>query len=254
MTVAIDTEELEAKVKEMYRQVAENPAGAYHFETGRTLAEQLGYDARILDRLPAGAVESFAGVGHFFDLADLSKGEWVIDLGSGSGMDTFYAAELVGPSGGVVGVDFTQAQLEKARRLANGTRVEFREGRIEQVPAPSGTFDCVISNGVINLSADKARVFAEAARLLCTGGRLVVADIVSEQRLNDTIVANTDLWASCIGGAEQEDSYRQAVEAAGLHVRLIRRNRYGFLSESARNASSRYGVKSVSLLAIKPSR
>jgi ubiquinone/menaquinone biosynthesis C-methylase UbiE len=194
-------------------------------------------------------------VGHFFDLADLQPGETVVDLGSGSGMDVFYAAGLVGPTGRVVGIDFTPEQLAKARTLATEagvTQVELREGRIEQLPLDDASVDCVISNGVINLCADKAAVFAEAARVLRPGGRLAIADIVSEKQLVDAIVCNADLWASCIGGAAQEESYVSAVESAGLVVEVIRSNPYKFISEQALNASDKYGVKSVSLLATKP--
>src|ERR671937_2475120 len=138
MTITVDTTELVEKVQRMYRAVANEPDGAYHFELGRPLAERLGYPAQILDRIPVGAIESFAGVGYFFDLAELRDGEHVIDLGSGSGMDVFFAATQVGPTGRVVGVDFTAEQLAKARRLADQggfDRVELREGRIERVPA-----------------------------------------------------------------------------------------------------------------------
>src|SRR5262245_52075093 len=109
----VDARELETKVKDMYRHVAEQPEGKYHFEMGRPLAARLGYPADVLDRIPEGAIESFAGVGYFFDLAELASGESVIDLGSGSGMDAFFAAERVGESGSVLGVDFTVEQLEK---------------------------------------------------------------------------------------------------------------------------------------------
>jgi hypothetical protein len=118
MATAVDTQELEAKVKDMYKHVAEQPEGKYHFEMGRPLAERLGYPGGVLDRIPDGAIESFAGVGYFFGLADLREGEAVIDLGSGSGMDVFFAAERVGGSGTVVGVDFTTEQLDKSRHLA----------------------------------------------------------------------------------------------------------------------------------------
>jgi ubiquinone/menaquinone biosynthesis C-methylase UbiE len=179
----------------------------------------------------------------------------VLDLGSGSGTDAFAAAHLVGHSGRVVGVDFTREQLEKARQLAAATGldqvVEFWERRIEILPMADGAFDCVISNGVINLSADKEKVFAEAARVLRPGGRLAVADIVTEQQLTDAIVGNAELWASCIGGAAQQDTYRAMIESAGLAVREVRRNDYAFISDQARGASSRYGVKSISLLATK---
>lgn len=251
---AVDTRELEAKVRDMYRHVAEEPQGKYHFELGRPLADRLGYTAEVLDQVPAGAIESFAGVGFFFDLAGLREGEQVIDLGSGSGMDALFAAQLVGPAGRVVGIDFTAEQLGKARRLAGEAgfaQVEFRDGRIESLPAEDESFDCAISNGVINLSPQKEAVFAEAARVLRPGGRLAIADIVSEQQLKESIVCDADLWASCIGGAAQEDAYREAIEAAGLRVEEIRENPYEFISDQALSAGAKYGVKSVSLLAVK---
>ncbi|HZD68087.1 MAG TPA: methyltransferase domain-containing protein [Actinomycetes bacterium] len=257
MSSRVNAEELATRVRDMYRHVAQQPHAGYHFELGRQLAVRLGYAIDLLDRIPAGAVESFAGVGYFFDLADLGEGDAVIDLGSGAGMDAFYAAQLVGPSGRVVGIDFTIQQLDKARRLAADAGlhwVEFREGRIERPPADDHSADCVISNGVINLSPDKQEVFAQAARLLRPGGRLAVADIVTERQLSDAIVANAELWASCIGGAAQQDAYHRAIEAAGLRVAEVRRNAYEFVSAQARNATAAYGVKSVSLLAVKPSR
>jgi arsenite methyltransferase len=252
----VDVTDLEIKVKDMYRKVAEQPGGAYHFEMGRPLAERLGYPAELLDRIPAGAIDSFAGVGYFLDLADLRSGERVLDLGSGSGMDSFAAATLVGSSGGVIGVDFTAEQLAKARRLAiqvGATQVEFREGRIESLSSiDDGSVDCVISNGVINLAPDKDRVFAEAVRALRPGGRLAIADIVTERQLTDAIVCNADLWASCIGGAAQQDTYATAIEDAGLRIELVRQNAYQFISEQALGASEKYGVRSISLLAVKP--
>jgi arsenite methyltransferase len=250
----VDAQELETKVKDMYRHVAEEPEGKYHFELGRSLAEHLGYPSDVLDRIPDGAIESFAGVGYFFDLAGLSEGEQVIDLGSGSGMDVFFAADRVGETGAVVGVDFTTEQLAKARGLAEDagrSQVEFREGRIEQLPAEDGSFDCVISNGVINLAPEKAAVFAEAARVLKPGGRLAIADIISEEQMKESTVCDADLWASCIGGAAQRDVYRAAIEGAGLRIAELRENPYEFISDRARDASAKYGVKSVSLLAEK---
>ena len=254
MATTLDTAELESKVKQMYREVAEEPDREYHFEVGRPLADRLGYPGEVLDRVPEGAVESFAGVGYFFDLAGLDPGETVIDLGSGSGMDVFFAAIQVGDAGKVIGVDFTAEQLAKARELADESgfsQVEFREGRIEALPAADGSVDCAISNGVINLSPQKDRVFAEVARVLRPGGRMALADIVSEQQLKESIVCDASLWASCIGGAAQEDEYREAIESAGLEIEQLRTNPYEFISERARDASSKFGVKSVSLLARK---
>jgi arsenite methyltransferase len=252
MVVTVDTTALEEKVQRMYRAVAREPDGDYHFELGRALAEHLGYPADVLDRLPGGAIESFAGVGYFFELADLRPGERVVDLGSGSGMDVFFACTLVGAQGGVVGVDFTPEQLAKAASLGVAfPQAEFRAGRIERLPVEDESADCVISNGVINLSPEKETVFREAARVLRPGGRLAIADIVSEHQLKDSIVCDADLWASCIGGAAQEDAYREAIEAACLTIEDLKTNPYDFISERARNASAKYGVKSVSLLARK---
>ena len=167
------------------------------------------------------------------------------------------SAGLVGPTGRVVGVDITTEQLTKARRLAAEAgmeHVEFRQGRIENLPADDESFDCVISNGVVNLSPDKQRVFAETARVLRPGGRLSIADIVTTRQLTEAIVSNADLWASCIGGATQHDTYRNLIEAAGLTTTATRVNPYGFLSTQARNASETYGVHSISVLATKTHR
>ena len=255
MTVRVDTKELESKVKEMYRQVAENPHGEFHFEMGRTMAERLGYSPADLDRIPREAIESFAGVGYFFHLADLENGEAVVDLGSGSGMDSFLAARKVGHTGRVVGIDMTDQQLAKAERLritGGFENLAFRMGYIEATPCDRESFDCVISNGVINLAVDKGKVFREAARLLKRGGRLAIADIVTEAQLPEGVVCNATLWAACIGGAGQEDAYRADIEAAGFRVEKLQANpEYQFISDNAKGAARKWGVKSVSVLATK---
>lgn len=258
MQAPFDPKVLEDKVKAMYRSVAENPHGEFHFELGRPLAERLGYDPAILDGIPAEAIESFAGVGYFFHLAGLKPGETVVDLGSGSGMDTFIAALKVGPAGRVIGVDMTEEQLRKAERLRDSAglaNVEYVKAHIEDIPLPDACADAVISNGVINLATDKARVFAEASRLLRPGGRLAIADIVTELQLSEKIVCSATLWAACIGGAAQQDVYRHQIEAAGLALITTEDNRsYQFISDSARGATQKYGVKSVSILARKPQK
>jgi arsenite methyltransferase len=157
-----DPKELEAKVKAMYRSVAEDPHGEFHFEMGRALAERLGYPRADLDRIPAEAIESFAGVGYYFDLVGVKEGETVIDFGSGSGMDTFIAALKVGPRGKVIGVDMTDEQRTKAERLRDRdgfTNVTYIKAYIDNVPIGDASADVVISNGVINLATDKAAVF-----------------------------------------------------------------------------------------------
>ena len=248
----VDGERLEAKVKQMYRLVARGEAAAMHFPVGRRLAEHLGYSEELLDAVPAEALASFAGVGHHLDLAALAPGEAVLDLGSGSGTDVFCAARLVGESGRVVGVDITDAQLEKAARLRDRdgfAQVEFVEARIEELPFPDASFDAVISNGVINLSPLKGRVFAEAARVLRPGGRLAIADIVSGRALKERTRRNVELWAACIAGAIPRTNYLEALSTQGLEVEKVRTNDYRFVSERALNACSTYEVESISLVA-----
>jgi arsenite methyltransferase len=250
----LDTTDLESRVKTMYELVATEPHQQFHFETGRGLAERLGYLPTNLDRIPAAAIDSFAGVGYVFDLATLTEGETVLDLGSGSGTDSFLAALAVGPTGTVIGVDMTPAQLTKARALAAGWgNVTFLDGYIEQPPVRDGSCDSVISNGVINLAPDKHAVFAAAARALRHGGRLAIADIVTAVQLPEGITCDAALWAACIGGAMQRDRYTDGIEAVGFHIDTVLENtEYRFVSDRASNATTRYGVTSISLLAHRP--
>jgi arsenite methyltransferase len=249
----LDTADLTQRVKEMYQEVALHPQNEFHFETGRPLAERLGYPAADLDRIPAAAIDSFAGVGYFFDLAAIAPGEVVLDLGSGSGTDAFIAALAAGEGGSAIGVDMTDEQLAKARSLAEQAaieNVEFRKGQIEDVAVDPGSVDCVISNGVINLSPDKAAVFAAAAAALRPGGRLAIADIVTATQLPEGVTCDASLWAACIGGAMQRDLYLEAIQAAGFEIATVRENdKYRFISDRADNATQKYGVTSISLLA-----
>ncbi len=192
-----DASALRAEVREKYRQVATDPGADYHFHTGRALAHRLGYDAAIVDALPERAVESFAGVGNPFSLRPLEPGEQVIDIGSGAGFDSFVAARQVGSEGAVVGVDMTVEMLAKSRHtaaeLAVGN-VEFREGLAEALPLEDGWADVVISNGVINLCADKRAVFAEIHRVLRPGGWLQFADIANGRPVPPEASRDVDLW------------------------------------------------------------
>jgi arsenite methyltransferase len=252
----VDVQDLERRVKHVYREVALRPERTYHFEMGRPLAERLGYPAELLDQVPAAALASFAGVGYYIDLAAPAPGERVLDLGSGSGTDSFALSHLVGARGYVTGLDMTDEQLAKAELLraqAGRENVEFVRGYIQDPPLPDQSVDLVVSNGVINLVPDKAAVFRAAARLLAPGGRLALADIVSERPLTEAITCNAELWASCIGGATQVDAYLGAIEEAGLQVSALHENPdYQFLSASAQDATRTYGIKSISLLAVRP--
>src|SRR5216684_2101496 len=250
----VDRDVLETQVKEMYRQVAREEEAQLHFAVGRPLALRVGYPDELLDAIPAEALASFAGVGYHLDLAALAQGAEVLDLGAGSGTDAFCAALQVGSSGRVVGVDFTDEQIEKAIRLRDRdgfAQVEFVEASIDALPFADATFDVVISNGVVNLSPVKHRVFAEAARVLRPGGRLAIADIVSGRALKERTRRNVELWAACIAGAIPRRSYLEALEAAGFRVGESRTNDYNFISERALDACSTYGVESISLTALR---
>lgn len=193
----VDAESLRAEVRDKYRAVAADPAGAYHFHTGRPLTARLGYDANVVDALPDAAVESFAGVANPFALRRLGEGERVVDVGSGAGFDSFVAAGQVGPEGRVVGVDMTPEMLAKSRataELLDLASIEFREGLAEALPVADGWADVVISNGVINLCADKRAVFAEIFRVLRPGGVVQFADIANGRPVPAEALRDIDLW------------------------------------------------------------
>jgi arsenite methyltransferase len=195
--LVVDVDTLREQVREKYREVAVEPNAEYHFHTGRPLARKLGYDAAIVDALPDRAVESFAGVGNPFSIRMIEAGERVVDVGSGAGFDSFVAASLVGAEGRVVGIDMTPEMLDKSRSTAARLRfahVEFREGFAEALPVEDGWADVVISNGVINLCADKRAVFAEIHRVLRTGGVLQFADIANGRPVPPEALRDIDLW------------------------------------------------------------
>ncbi|MEQ8834001.1 MAG: methyltransferase domain-containing protein [Miltoncostaeaceae bacterium] len=252
----VDPVELRDHVMRLYEDLARGPGGGFPIEAGRPLAERLGYPPAELDLVPAGAVESFAGAGYHLDLAAPDAGDSVLDLGSGSGTDSFIAAGRVGPEGRVLGIDMTPAQVEKARALAREggfAPCEFREGSIEEPGLEPVSFDCVISNGAVNLSPRKTSVFASAALALRAGGRLAMSDIVTEHRLPGEVSRDPSLWAAGVGGAMRGEDLRGAIESAGLRVEEWRTNGvHRSLSDGAGEAVSALGLTGVSLLAVKP--
>ena len=195
----VDPAQLREQVKSKYRDVAIDPHGDYHFHTGRPLARRLGYDSSVVDAMPDVAVESFAGVANPFSTQRLAAGERVVDAGSGAGFDCFIAAQQVGPDGRVIGIDMLDEILAKSRNSAEqiGLRnVEFREGLLENMPVEDGWADVVISNGVINLCADKKQVFQEIWCVLRPGGRLQFADIANSKPVPAAALRNIDLWTA----------------------------------------------------------
>jgi arsenite methyltransferase len=181
-------------------------------------AEAIGYAKSDLERIPKEAIMGL-GCGSPTAVASLRKGEVVLDLGSGSGIDVFIAAGKVGPKGRVIGVDMTKEMVGRAKRLAkaNGYRnVEFRLGEIEKLPVDDGSVDTIISNCVINLSTDKDKVFREALRVLKPGGRLTISDIVSEKPVPAALKDDLDAWSSCIAGALVKRDYLGRMTDAGF--------------------------------------
>jgi arsenite methyltransferase len=194
----LDLGRLRSAIQEEYAEVAHNPTKGYHFHVGRDHALRLGYDRAALDRLPDSVVESAVPIGNPFALGRLAPGERVVEVGSGAGMDAILAAWQVGPTGQVVGVDMTDAMLEKARAgaaEAGVTNVEFREGLAEHLPVEDSWADVVISNGVINLCPDKEAVYREVFRVLKPGGRIQIVDTAVKEAVPEDSREDVELWA-----------------------------------------------------------
>jgi arsenite methyltransferase len=194
--VGIDLALLKSEIQKTYAAVSQEPDRDFIFPTGRGWAEDLDYPPE-LGNVPESAVESFAGVANPFSLGRLATGERVLDLGCGAGTDSLVAAQMVGASGSVTGIDMTSAMLAKARRAAGELGVahtDFVEGEVESLPFPDESFDVVISNGVIDLVPDKDAVFSEIYRVLAPGGRIQIADVTIQNPVSAEGRRNIDLW------------------------------------------------------------
>jgi SAM-dependent methyltransferase len=193
----LDLGQLREAIQEEYATVAEDPGRGFHFHTGRPLARMLGYAETWLEGVPERSIDSFAGTGNPFRLGLLERGEHVVDVGSGAGIDSLIAGKMVGPAGRVIGVDMTPAMVARARKSAaamGADHVEFREGVAEALPIPDGWADVVISNGVMNLFPDKLAGLGEMARVLKPGGRLQIGDILVQKAVGQNAKRNIDLW------------------------------------------------------------
>jgi SAM-dependent methyltransferase len=195
--VDLDVGLLKSEIRRTYASVSQEPGKDFIFPTGRAWAEDLGYPADLLANVPDEAVESFAGVANPFSLGLLEPGERVLDLGCGAGTDSLVAAQMVGPSGHVTGIDMTREMLAKARAAAAAMgreNVQFVEGEAESLPFEDEAFDVVISNGVIDLIPDKGAVFSELHRVLRPGGRIQIADVTIQNPVSEAAKRDIDLW------------------------------------------------------------
>jgi len=215
----VNRDELRSEIKAKYTEVAQEPERGFHFHTGRPLAGMLGYADTDVDRLPASTIASFAGTGNPLSMGRLQPGETVVDIGCGAGFDTLQAAEQVGPSGRVIGVDMTEAMLAKTRSAAADlglTNIDTRLGYAEELPVADASVDVVISNGVINLTPDKAAVMKEVWRVLKPGGRFQIADIAVLKEVPQSAKDDINLWSSCIAGALLLDEWRWLLDNLGF--------------------------------------
>jgi SAM-dependent methyltransferase len=195
--IDVDSKTLRKAIQDEYKEVAEHPDKGFHFHTGRRLTKIVGYKDEWLTGILELAIESFAGTGNPFAMGELAAGERVVDVGSGGGIDSLIAAQMVGRTGQVVGIDMTPAMLEKARAAARESgvdNVEFREAYMEELPVPDGWADVVISNGVLNLTPDKQKALGEMFRVLRSGGRLQIGDILVSREVPEGAKKKVDLW------------------------------------------------------------
>jgi SAM-dependent methyltransferase len=194
----LDVALLRSEIQRTYADVSTQPDREFIFPTGRAWALDLGYPQDLLARVPEASCESFAGVANPFSMGALQPGEDVLDVGCGAGMDSLIAAQMVGPTGSVTGIDMTREMIAKARRSVAETglgNVTIDEGSAERMPFADASFDVVISNGVIDLIPDKDAVFAEITRVLRPGGRIQLADVTIQRPVSEEGKRNIDLWA-----------------------------------------------------------
>jgi SAM-dependent methyltransferase len=193
----ISEDDLRVEVRKEYANVALDPHKGYHFHTGRDALGIIGYDESLLEGLPEANIASFAGTGNPLMLGPINTGDIVVDIGSGSGIDALIASKLAGPGGRVVGIDMTPEMLSRAQAGAKemgAANVEFRKGLVEDLPLPNDFADVVISNGVLNLTLNKADTLREWARILKPDGHLYIGDILVSKTVPESAMDDISLW------------------------------------------------------------
>ncbi len=252
------SEVIASAVKGLYTQVATNPNKAYHFPLGRKALLYVGYPESELNRLPETALESFAGVGYPHLSGAIKTGDTVVDIGSGSGTDVLFASLLTGPTGKVLGLDITEAMIQKARdNIAKmGVKnVKIIEGDATKIPLEDDSVDVVTSNGVLNLVPEKTKAFQEIHRVLKPGGRLQLADIVVQSNVQKVCGLIPQLWADCIGGAAVESEYLKTINESGFKdTKIINRLDYfaASSSENTKRLTKVFQAETVVITATKP--
>jgi len=247
-------------VKLMYTSVANQPEKEFHFPTGRSACEFVGYPQEQLDRITPAALESFAGVGYPFAANVIEEGDTVLDIGAGAGTDALLSALLVGATGKVYGLDMTRAMHEKLYKNRDRMGLDHvipLAGNAEGIPLEDETIDVVTSNGVLNLVPDKLKAFSEIFRVLKPGGSIQISDIIINQNKEslERSKSNPKLWAECIVGAMEEQEYIGSFEAAGFRqIEMISRLDYfsGSANESTRKVAASFGATSITITGGKP--
>ena len=245
---------LRGAIQEEYGKLAQQPSCGFHFLYGRPLAERLGYPKALLDALPGQAVASFAGTGNPFAMGDIEAGASVLDIGSGAGTDALIAAGMVGPKGRVLGVDLTDAMVERAAenaRTTGMTNARFVQGVAEALPVPDASIDVVLSNGVINLCPDKPAVFAEIYRVLKPGGRFQISDTLLEKPVPLYVKDLIHLWTDCVAGGLPQDEYVVLLTAAGFRTVVVQDSYDTFAGAPVEKAAQRYGARGFNLRGYK---
>jgi SAM-dependent methyltransferase len=232
--LGFNRDQIFSAVRQMYGEVAASPSTPFHFPVGRSACLFVGYPEELIDGVPAGALESFAGVGCPFHAGVIEAGDRALDVGAGSGTDTLIAARFVGSEGKVWALDMTPAMIAKLRRNIAVVGAEIIEGNAESIPLPDASVDVVTSNGVLNLVPDKAKAVAEIFRVLRPGGRVQIADIVLSRPVGEERRTDAKLWAECVVGATVDEDYLDLFRAAGFDgVSVLRRFDYFSGSASA---------------------
>jgi len=255
---SLQREHIIESVQAMYTEVATMPEKVFHFPTGRSACEFVGYPALQLDAIPATAVESFAGVGYPFMVEAIKKGDAILDIGSGSGTDVLISSLLTGPAGKVYALDMTMAMRSKLQsnvQKASASNIELIEAEAESIPLPDASVDVVTSNGVLNLVPDKKKAFQEIFRVLKPGGRVQIADIVVSQEVSEACRQNPKLWAECIVGAMEKEDYLPLFRDVGFKdVEQLQKLDYfsASVSQETREVAASLGAHSMVMKATKP--